>query len=143
MTSCRFRFMLLFLVFILANLPSDADIITVNATVLRIVDGDTIHVRAHLWPRQSWQGNIRLHGIDTPELRGRRQAETEQAIMAKNTLRSLIPREVRLNNIESGKFGNRYVAAVMDGTRNLAHVLMEKGVGRPYFKGSKRSAMKT
>ena len=39
---------------ILASLPSDAAIvITVNATVLRIIDGDTIHVRATIWPRQT------------------------------------------------------------------------------------------
>ena len=56
---------------ILASPPSDAAIvITVNATVLRIIDGDTIHVRATIWPRQTWNGNIRLRGIDTPELRG-------------------------------------------------------------------------
>lgn len=130
MTSCRFRFMLLVLVFILASLPSDAVTITVNATVFRIVDGDTIHVWAHLWPRQSWQGNIRLHSIDTPEPdpRSRCQAETEQTIMAKETLRSLIPREVRLNKVKPGKFGNRFVANVMDGTRDLADVLMENGV---------------
>ena len=124
MTTCRFSFMFVFFVFILASLPSDAAIVSVNATVLRIVDGDTIHVRAHLWPRQNWQGNIRLHGIDAPELRGQCPAETEQAILAKNTLRSLIPQEVRLTNVKAGKFGNRYVATVMDGNRNLAHVLM-------------------
>ena len=134
MTSCRFRFMLLFLVFILASLPSDAALITVNATVLRIVDGDTITVRAHLWPRQSWQGNIRLHGIDTPELRGQYQAERDQGIMARDTLVSLVPPRVRLVNVKSGKFGDRYVAAVMDGPRDMAHVLMENGMGRPYFK---------
>ena len=129
MTSCRFRFMLLFLVFILASLPSDAALITVNATVLRIVDGDTIHVQAHLWPRHQWQGNIRLHGIDAPELRGQCQAEREQAIMAKETLRSFVPPHVRLVNVKPGKFADRFVANIMDGTRDLAHVLMENGVG--------------
>ena len=129
MTSCRFRFMLLFLVFILASLSSDAAIMTVNATVLRIVDGDTLHVRAHLWPQQTWQGNIRLHGIDTPELepRSQCQAEIEQAIMAKETLSSLVPSDMRLVNGESGKFAGRYVATVMASTRDLAHVLMEEG----------------
>ena len=140
MTTCRFSFMFVFFVFILASLPSDAAIVSVNATVLRVVDCDTIHVRAHLWPRQNWQDNIRLHGIDTlePEPRSQCPAEAEQAILAKNTLHSLIPQEVRLTNVKSGKFGNRYVATVMDGPRNLAHVLMENGVGRPYFKGKRK-----
>ena len=129
------------ILFILASPPSDAAIvITVNATVLRIIDGDTIHVRATIWPRQTWKGNIRLRGIDTPELRGKCQAETEQAIMAKETLKSLVPPQVRLVNVRPGKFSGRFVATVMDGTRDLADILMENGVGRPYFDGGKRQS---
>ena len=80
-----------------------------------------------------------LRGIDAPELKfSKCQAETEQAIMAKATLKSLVPPQVRLVNVKPGKFSGRFVATVMAGTRDLADVLMENGVGRPYFKGKRQ-----
>ena len=137
MTSYRFIFMLLFL--ILSSLPSNATIVTVNATLLRIVDGDTIHVRDNLRPRgTSGKATCRLHGIDMLELHGQCQAEREQAILAKETLRSLVPPDVRLVNVKSGKFAGRFVAAVMNGTRDFADVLMENGVGQPYVTGKRK-----
>lgn len=110
-----------------------------GAEVLDIIDGDTIRVEAYPWVGQTWTGLIRLRGIDTPELRRSKcQEEKDQGIMARNTLVSLIPPRVLLLNIENGSFGGRYIAAVMDGDSNMADVLMENGVGRPYYKNSKR-----
>ena len=156
MTTGTCRFILLFIL-ILAMLPSalatdykypptrtdtyDAAItITAGAEVLNVIDGDTIRVRAHMWPGQKWEGNIRLFGIDTPELRGSQcPVEKDQGILARDTLVSLVPPRVNLVNIKNGKFAGRYVATVMDGPRNMAHVLMENGVGRPYFKGKRKT----
>ena len=102
--------------------------ITAGATVLDIIDGDTIRVEAHPWPGHQWTGLIRLRGIDAPELRRSQcQEEKDQGIMARDTLVSLIPPRVILLNVENGKFAGRYVAEVMDGTRDMAHVLMEEG----------------
>ena len=113
--------------------------ITAGADVLDIINGDTIRVSAHMWPGHQWTGLIRFAGLDAPELRRSKcQAEKDQGIMARDTLVSLIPPRVLLVNIRNGSFANRYVAAVMDGTRNLAHVLMENGVGRPYYGKGKR-----
>ena len=111
---------------------------TAGAEVLDIIDGDTMRVQAHMWPNQKWVGNIRLYGIDTPELRTKCQAEKDQGIMARDTLVSLVPPRVYLVNVKPGKFAGRYVAAVMADTRDLAHVLMENGVGRPYFTGKRK-----
>ena len=66
------------------------------------------------------------------------QEEKDQAIMARDTLASLIPPRVVLLNIKPGKFAGRYVAAVMDGGQALSHVLMKNGVGRPYFTGKRK-----
>ena len=101
--------------------------ITAGAEVLNVIDGDTLRVRVHMWPGQKWEGNIRLYGIDAPELRTTCQAEKAQGILARDTLVSLVPPRVRLVNVRSGKYAGRYVAAVMDGPRDLAHVLMEEG----------------
>ena len=105
----------------------EAITISAGAEVLIVIDGDTIRVRAHMWPRQQWEGTIRLYGIDSPALRTTCQAETAQGIMARPTLVSLVPPRVYLVNVKPGKFGGRFVAAVMTGPRDLAHVLMEEG----------------
>ena len=108
---------------------SDAAItISAGAAVLNVIDGDTLRVRVHMWPGQKWEGNIRMYGIDTPELRGSAcLAEKAQGILARDTLVSLVPPRVCLVNVRSGKYAGRYVAAVMDGPRDLAHVIMEEG----------------
>ena len=111
--------------------------ITAGAEVLDIIDGDTIRVSAHMWPNQKWEGNIRLSGIDTPEIgKSQCQDEKEQGIMARDTLRSLIPPRVLLLNIEKGKFD--IMAKVMDGTHDMADILMENAVGRSYDGKKKR-----
>ena len=101
--------------------------ISAGAEVLIVINGDTIRVRAHMWPGQQWSGTIRLYGIDSPALRTTCQAEKVQGILARDTLVSLVPPRVLLANIQSGKFAGRYVAAVMAGPRDMAHVLMEEG----------------
>ena len=135
MTTCRF---ILLFILILAMLPSalatdykypptrtdtyDAAItITAGAEVLNVIDGDTLRVRAHMWPGQKWEGNIRLYGIDTPELRTKCQAEKKQGIMARDTLVSLIPPRVFLDDITHSKFD--IMAKVMDGRADLADIL--------------------
>ena len=106
----------------------EAITISAGAEVLNVIDGDTLRVRAHMWPGQKWEGNIRLFGIDTPELRGSKcQAEKVQGILSRDTLVSLVPPRVTLINVKPGKFAGRFVAEVMDGPRDLAHVIMEEG----------------
>ena len=106
----------------------EAITISAGAEVLNVIDGDTIRVHAHMWPGQQWAGTIRLFGIDSPELRGSTcPAEKAQGIRARATLVALVPPRVLLVNVVNGKFAGRYVATVMDGPRDLAHVLMEEG----------------
>lgn len=42
----------------------------VRADVVRVIDGDTLAVTAHIWVGQSLATSVRIRGIDTPELRG-------------------------------------------------------------------------
>jgi endonuclease YncB( thermonuclease family) len=42
----------------------------VTATVERVVDGDTLAVRAKIWIGHEIDVLVRLRGIDAPELRG-------------------------------------------------------------------------
>jgi endonuclease YncB( thermonuclease family) len=49
----------------------------VPAEVVRVIDGDTVEVRARIWPGQFVETRVRLRGVDTPETR-RPQCEAER-----------------------------------------------------------------
>ena len=50
----------------------------VPAEVVDIIDGDTVTVRARIWPGQFVETRVRLRGVDTPEIR-RPDCEAERA----------------------------------------------------------------
>lgn len=106
----------------------------VDAEVLKIVDGDTLTVRAHVWVGQSVETNVRLDGIDTPELHARCADERAKAEAARALVRTLVAdRRVRLHDVESDKYGGRVRARVRttDGT-DIADALVRAGLARPY-----------
>ena len=41
----------------------------VPAELVSVIDGDTIAVRAHIWPGHVVETRVRLDGVDTPEIR--------------------------------------------------------------------------
>ena len=55
----------------------------IPATVLRIIDGDTIVVRARIWLGQDLDTLVRLDGVDAPELKGRCPYENRLALKAR------------------------------------------------------------
>ena len=106
----------------------------VPARVLRVIDGDTIVVRARVWIDQQIEIQVRLGGIDTPELRGRCDFETTLARRARALVAAKVgDRDVKLRRIRYGKFAGRVVARVeLASGEDLAAVLMAAGLGRPY-----------
>ncbi len=109
----------------------------VAALVTGVIDGDTIAVTAQAWPGIEAVANVRLIGIDTPELHGRCAAETHAAHAARDAALALTPpgATVVLTDLNTDKYG-RILARVrlMDG-RDLAEVLIAQGHGRPYVGG--------
>ncbi len=87
----------------------------IPATVERVVDGDTIAVRAHIWPGHEVSVLVRLDGVDAPELRRPKcQAERRKAAAAKEALAYLTASDVSLTRVRQGKYGGRVVARVAD-----------------------------
>lgn len=43
----------------------------IGATVVRVIDGDTVRVRASVWFGLTVEVDVRLAGADAPEMRGR------------------------------------------------------------------------
>ncbi|WP_069186879.1 thermonuclease family protein [Candidatus Terasakiella magnetica] len=112
----------------------------VHAEVLRIIDGDTIDVRAQIWIGQSLQTRVRLAKIDAPELRGRCAKEKKLAQRAHHYLAQRLENPtVILKNIQLGKYGGRILAEVETAKgENLAELLLQNGLARPYL-GQKRT----
>lgn len=105
------------------------------AEVIRVIDGDTIEVRAYIWIDQHLTTMVRLDGIDTPELRGRCDAERDQARQAKALVSGHLPpgSRVTLHQIATGKYAGRVVARVLnESNQDIGEILLTAGLARAY-----------
>lgn len=106
----------------------------ISAEVLRVMDGDTIVVRARIWLGQDIETRVRLDGVDTPEINGKCERERRMALKARDWVVSLAAGgKAILRDIQYGKYAGRVVARVeaLDG-EDFSHSLLRAGLGRPY-----------
>lgn len=105
----------------------------IEADVVRVVDGDTLVVRARIWPGQVVETAVRLAGIDAPERHGACAAERALAERAALRLAELAGSRVRLTAVVPDKFGGRVRASVeaADG-RDIDASLIGEGLARAY-----------
>ena len=104
-----------------------------EATVQRVIDGDTFVAEVRVWPAMTWTGSIRLRGYDTPELRGKCPIEKQNARLARAIAARWIAeaaQRVRLTNVSKGQFAGRVIADVTDGGELLGEHLVQRGVAR-------------
>lgn len=104
-----------------------------DAHVTKVYDGDTIHAVFKLY--ETWyKFHIRLENIDTPEMHGEQK---NKAIEVTNYLRSLIlDKDVQLICHGFDKYG-RVLATVIYDQMDINNHLVEKGMAKPYFGGTK------
>ncbi len=108
----------------------------VMAQVERVIDGDTLEVRAKIWVGQEIRVLVRLSGVDTPELSGHCDSERSLAHRA----RSFVVREINggmisLTNIRQGKYAGRVIADIVTAAGDsLGDLLLSSGLARPYRK---------
>lgn len=129
-------FMLFIFVFSTADVFSK-EIIShyVPATVLRVVDGDTIVVSAHIWLGVNVETYVRIKGIDTPEIKGKCTLEKDLAVKAKMFVEESLPvgSTVYLHSTEHDKYGGRVVATVAnDIYDDIGEELIKRGLAYPY-----------
>lgn len=127
-----FRSLVVFLILNLSGLNAAADSLPgpIPAEVIKIVDGDTIKVRAMIWLDQTVEVSVRLRGVDAPELyRPKCAAEKTLARLAKASVAASAPlgSEVTLTGITRDKYGGRVVASVVtsDGETLAARLLAQ------------------
>jgi endonuclease YncB( thermonuclease family) len=130
-----------FMLFIV--LPSEAKSITYGdlkvSEIVSIYDGDTFKVNIFgLHPVIGRNVNIRVAGVDTPEIRGKCPKEKRLAIQAKNVTKGFLlsANTIHLKNIRRGKYF-RIVADVYGDDISLKKVLIESGLAVAYQGKSK------
>jgi micrococcal nuclease len=110
--------------------------------VLRVIDGDTVEVRARIWLDQFVVTRLRLRGIDAPERGGRCAAEAERAEAARRRLAALAGEDAGafLTDLGTDKYGGRVLGRLVgaDG-RDLGARMVADGHARPYD-GRRRQA---
>jgi endonuclease YncB( thermonuclease family) len=121
---------------LIAYVSSDDHV--VPAEVVSVYDGDTINVRAEIWPDIFWEGAIRLNNIDTPEIGWRAECPQEAALAyeAKALMEEYARGQVLIVNPKLGKFAGRVIADIMtlEGIF-LDDMLIGAGLAREYHGG--------
>ncbi len=109
------------------------------AVVTKVVDGDTVGVRARIWLGQDVETLVRLRGIDAPELHSRCADERDRARDARDMLaRRVDGQVVQLLDIGADKYGNRVVARLLTGNgQDLSRLLLDAGLAHVYDGGAK------
>lgn len=121
--------------------PARAEVLPgpVAADVIRVIDGDTLALRARIWIGIDIVVNARIRGIDAPELRGRCDAEKALAEDALARLEALAAgKTVRLRRVENDKYAGRVLADIVtDDGIDLRAAMLESGLARPYDGGGR------
>jgi len=109
----------------------------VSAKVVKVYDGDTFTVEAYPWPGLEAKASVRVDGVDSPEIRGKCEAEKQKAIEARDFVQGLIlNKTIFLKKPKPGKYYGRVIAEVfLDAGENLADKIISQGLGREYHGG--------
>lgn len=108
-----------------------------QASVVRVVDGDTVTLMVQIWPGLTQQINLRLDGINTPEKRKSPLCEKAAAKRAAEfTERFLDGQEtVTVSGVRLGKYAGRVLGKIAVGGVDLGNALIAAGHAIPYSGG--------
>ena len=112
-----------------------------QATVLKIIDGDTIDVDVDLgWNISVTNQRIRLYAVDCPESRTRDLEEKKYGLAAKAFVQEFLPigSQVLLRTHEKGKYG-RYLGDFKRYDKWLCAELLRNNHAVEYFGQSKHA----
>lgn len=107
--------------------------------VVKVYDGDTITVAFYM-NCTLYRTNVRLLGIDSPELKGSSEEEHQMAVAARNALSNkLLNQVVELRNTSTEKYGRLLAEVWLDGT-NVSVWMLLNNYAVPYDGGKKVKA---
>lgn len=103
----------------------DADTVTFNVPGVHPLIGKKI--------------NIRVQGVDTPEVRTKNKCEKEKARNAKKLVGNLLKnaKRIDLQNVSRGKYFRIVADVIIDG-KSLSYYLLKNGLAYSYDGGTKK-----
>jgi micrococcal nuclease len=109
-----------------------------NATIERVVDGDTIDVTLDLgFDVRLHKQRCRLAGIDTPESRTRDLAEKKLGLDAKERLKELCIGSITIKSFGKGKYGRILAIPYTEDGKDICQLLIKEGHAVEYWGGKK------
>jgi len=112
--------------------------------ITRVIDGDTVEFEAPFMPDPLPKRLvIRVLGVDTPEKGSRAKCQKEN-IMARAatefTIKSIRGAKTLFVELkEHDKYGGRVLGDIIIDGKRLSHMLIDKGLARPYY-GEKKAS---
>jgi len=115
-----------------------------DATILRIIDGDTVAFSAPFLPDPlKKELSIRVFGVDTPEKGHRAKCQSEDLLgkAATNFTKDSITNAKKLQIVlmDWDKYGGRVLGDVLIDGQSLRMMLIDKGYAREYYGEAKTS----
>lgn len=114
---------------------------TYDATVVRVIDGDTVVVRTQIWPGiVAEHVHVRLDGINSPEIHTHKECEKAAGLKAKEFVASLLPAgtKVQLSHVKKGKFAGRILGQISANGQDIGAAELAAGLAREYHGGHRR-----
>ncbi len=108
---------------------------------IKVYDGDTITVASKMpWSESPlYRFSVRLNGIDTPEIKGKDEAEKRIAVKARDALgEKILQKQLMLKNVTTEKYG-RLLADVYCNGVHLNKWMIDQRYAVEYDGGTKNS----
>ena len=104
------------------------------AEIVRVIDGDTVEARVHVWLGLDQTVRLRIRDIDAPEMHGHCPGEREAAAAARDFLTELLGTEaLSLTRIAFDKYGGRVDAAIhLPSGKDVAAAMLAAHHARPW-----------
>jgi endonuclease YncB( thermonuclease family) len=108
--------------------------------IIRVIDGDTVEVRAHVWLDQMIMTRVRLRSIDAPELRAGCPEEARKAAAARDALVTLLDSgKIYLTGLGRDKYGGRVLGDLLTAEgHSISARMLTTGHARPYAGGKRQ-----
>jgi micrococcal nuclease len=113
------------------------------ATVISVLDGDTVKVKVQIWVGLYQEVKVRVRGIDTPEIHSKNcPSEKQLGLKAKTLVQTLLPEgsTISLSHVGPDKYHGRVVATLRTTSgEDLEQRLRKEGLAVPYDGGKKKN----
>jgi micrococcal nuclease len=112
--------------------------------IVRVYDGDTVTIATRIGVDgieipKLFRFNVRLLGIDTPEMRTKNQTEKALALKSRDALNKyIIHKMVTLTSVSYDKYGRILADIIMEDGTNVSDWMLENGYAVKYDGGTKQ-----